>query len=209
MGKRRKFLQRLFMPVLAFTLVLTGVPSQGIQMAEAAEIEEVISDSSGRADTTERVFGNEGETDGTEAPERMDSSEGADRTEALERIERAEKADNTDTAGGTSSTDTESQPEQADKAALAAAIQKAEGMQEADYSAESWENLQEALAAAKETNSKADADQDDVDEAAENLEAAMEELVKVPDKPGSVKVKGQRYLEGRVRCDGVSGIPFL
>ena len=196
MGKRRKFLQRLFMPVLAFTLVLTGVPSQGIQMAEAAEIEEVISDSSGRADTTERVFGNEGETDGTEAPERMDSSEGADRTEALERIERAEKADNTDTAGGTSSTDTESQPEQADKAALAAAIQKAEGMQKADYSAESWENLQEALAAAKETNSKADADQDDVDEAAENLEAAMEELVKVPGKPGSVKVtwKGKKKV---------------
>ncbi len=200
MKKRSKLLRRLLVPVMAVTLALSGVPAQGVQMAEAAEIDEVMDTASGRADrlepeeeagragAAEQVFENVEEADGEDVPERMESAEEPDAEDALQGIERAEKADTTDTAGTTDGTDEEDEPEQADKAALAAAIQKAEGIQKADYSAESWENLQEALAEAKETYSETDADQYDVDAAVENLEAAMEELVKVPGKPGSVKV---------------------
>lgn len=214
MEKRRKLLRRLLAPALAFALVLSGVPSQRIQTAEAAEINGVMdgaadridkpergAEEAGRADAAEQIFGNAEEAEGTDAPERMESAEG---TDALERIERAENADNTDTAGGTGSTGTEGQTEQADKAALTAAIQKAEGMQEADYSAESWENLKEALAAAKEINSQEDADQYDVDDAVENLEAAMEELVKVPGTPGSVKVTWKGGKKVSVTWKGAS-----
>lgn len=81
MKKRSKLLRRLLVPVMAVTLALSGVPAQGVQMAEAAEIDKVMDTASGRADrlepeeagragAAEQVFENVEEVDGEDAPER-------------------------------------------------------------------------------------------------------------------------------------------
>lgn len=171
------------MPVLVLALVLTGVSFQGIQMLEAAEVDDVIDDNVDSIDKPERRYEEIEEIEEieeTEEPERI--LDKADEAEVLERIERAEKED------GTDKTEEPDATEKADKSALAAAISKAEAQKEADYSAESWESLQTALEEAKEVNDAADATQEEVDEARENLEAAISDLEKIPATPGSVKV---------------------
>ncbi|MBM7565792.1 S-layer homology domain-containing protein [Paenibacillus sacheonensis] len=70
----------------------------------------------------------------------------------------------------------EAAPATTDKAALSTAIQTANGLHEADYSAASWTALQDALAAANAANEDGDATQTDVDDAAAALQAAMNGL---------------------------------
>ena len=75
-------------------------------------------------------------------------------------------------------------PAGTDKAQLAAAIAAAEdeSLSAADYTAESWAGLQQALTAAKALNDDPDAEQDDVDDATDALNDALAALV--PDKAG-------------------------
>ena len=70
-----------------------------------------------------------------------------------------------------------------DTTALDAAIAEAEGLTEADYTAESWAALQTALEAAKETKQNANATQDDVDEATEALTDAIAALEEKGEEP--------------------------
>lgn len=66
-----------------------------------------------------------------------------------------------------------------DKTALAEAITSAEALSMDGYTAESWAAFQNALKAAKDVNDNADATQDEVDEACDNLVNAQKALVKV------------------------------
>ncbi|MBR6378188.1 MAG: FIVAR domain-containing protein, partial [Oscillospiraceae bacterium] len=80
---------------------------------------------------------------------------------------------------------TEPQP-QADKAALQAAIEDAEALNQADYTEESWAALAQALAEAKAVNDKTDATQEAVDAALEALNNAMEALEEKPQEPSRI-----------------------
>ncbi|MCD8365072.1 MAG: hypothetical protein LUC83_04530 [Clostridiales bacterium] len=70
-----------------------------------------------------------------------------------------------------------------DTTALAAAIKQANSLAEANYTSASWANLQAALAAANEAMTSGD--QDAIDEATKNLQAAIAALVKVVDDEDS------------------------
>ena len=69
---------------------------------------------------------------------------------------------------------------EADKAALSAAVITAEGLNENDYTVESWAVLTETLAQAKALIAKEDATQEEVDVAAAELNAAIAALVEKP-----------------------------
>ena len=68
-------------------------------------------------------------------------------------------------------------------------IAKVNGLKESDYTAETWNALQEALKAAVAVDAEHDATQEDVDSAAEALKAAIDALEPAtgedPDKPGT------------------------
>ena len=68
-------------------------------------------------------------------------------------------------------------PSEVDTTKLAAAIEKAEGLNESDYTKDSWKALQSALAEA-DTALKEKKDQDTVDKATEKLNKAISALVK-------------------------------
>lgn len=76
-----------------------------------------------------------------------------------------------------------------DKSELQNLIAKVSGLKESDYTAETWNALQEALKAAVAVDAEHDATQEDVDSAAEALKAAIEALEPAtgedPDKPGT------------------------
>lgn len=72
--------------------------------------------------------------------------------------------------------------DKADKSKLADVIAKAEALKEADYTADSWKLVAEALAAAKAVNADEKATQAQVDEAMNTLTNAMSALVKADDK---------------------------
>ncbi|MFR9147118.1 MAG: carbohydrate binding domain-containing protein [Mediterraneibacter sp.] len=76
-----------------------------------------------------------------------------------------------------------------DKSVLQNLIAKVNGLKESDYTAETWNALQEALKAAVAVDAEHDATQEDVDSAAEALKAAIEALEPAtgedPDKPGT------------------------
>ena len=67
-----------------------------------------------------------------------------------------------------------------DKAALNTEITEAEGLTEADYTAESWDVVEAALADAKKVKDDADTTQEEVDQATKKLEDAVADLVKKP-----------------------------
>ncbi len=67
-----------------------------------------------------------------------------------------------------------------DKTALNAAIQEAEGKKEADYTADSYSKLAEALKKAKDVAAKADATQGEVDSAKTELDDAIKGLQEKP-----------------------------
>ena len=69
-------------------------------------------------------------------------------------------------------------PSQVDKTALNAAIEEAKNLTEADYTAESWKPFADALKAAEDVLSKADATQDEVNAAVKALTDAKTALVK-------------------------------
>ncbi|REB08748.1 hyaluronoglucosaminidase [Sporosarcina sp. BI001-red] len=70
--------------------------------------------------------------------------------------------------------------EKVNKAALVTAIAEAEKNEQADYTAESWKGLSEALLKAKEVNKKTSATQSEVDQATTNLTTALGKLVVNP-----------------------------
>ena len=76
-----------------------------------------------------------------------------------------------------------------DKTELQNLIAQAGGLKESDYTAETWNALQEALKAAVAVDAEHDATQEDVDSAAEALKAAIDALEPAtgedPDKPGT------------------------
>ncbi len=79
-------------------------------------------------------------------------------------------------------------PTPVDKKALAEKIKKAESLNRADYTEETWNTLAAALEAAKTVNEDADATQDEVNAVAKNLQTAIDNLKKVevpptPDEP--------------------------
>lgn len=65
-----------------------------------------------------------------------------------------------------------------DKSKLNSKIEEVKALTQADYTSASWNTLSEALTKAKETVANEEADQDSVDEALSNLEAAIKGLVK-------------------------------
>ncbi|MCD8208127.1 MAG: FIVAR domain-containing protein, partial [Bacteroidales bacterium] len=67
--------------------------------------------------------------------------------------------------------------EAADKSALDAEIARAEALNEKDYTADSWSNMQDVLDAAKEVSADGNADQDDVDAMTIALADAIDALV--------------------------------
>lgn len=67
-------------------------------------------------------------------------------------------------------------PEIVDKTALGNAIEAAEALKEADYSAENWEMFSEALTKAKEVFQDEDVTQEEVDVALKNINRATEKL---------------------------------
>ena len=77
------------------------------------------------------------------------------------------------------------EPEVVDKEALNAAIAAAEALKESDYTADSWNAMQEQLAAAKEVAADTEATQDEVYAATEALNDAVNALVKA-EEPGTV-----------------------
>ena len=79
----------------------------------------------------------------------------------------------------------------ADRTALNAAIASAEEKVESVYTPDSWEALQEALAAAKQVAAKEEPSQEEVDEAAASLEAAINDLEEE-------KIKSYYYLTAKV-----------
>ena len=71
---------------------------------------------------------------------------------------------------------------EADTTALKAAVEKAEALKEADYTADSWKAMQLELQEAKELLAKEKPTQAEVDEATTHLNAAVEALVKADTK---------------------------
>jgi len=79
------------------------------------------------------------------------------------------------------------EPGKADKSALKKAIEDAESFKESDYTEDSWDAFQKALAAAKQVMEDDDATQAEVDEALADLNASVKALVK---KPGETPGEG-------------------
>jgi len=77
--------------------------------------------------------------------------------------------------------DFQEKPEAIDKTDLQVAIEEAEKPEEADYTEETWTNLQNALSEAKLINEKADVTQQEVDDALENLLQAIGDLQEKPE----------------------------
>ena len=71
---------------------------------------------------------------------------------------------------------------EADTTALKAAVEKAEALKEADYTADSWKTMQLELQEAKDLLAKEKPTQAEVDEATTHLNAAVEALVKADTK---------------------------
>ena len=92
-------------------------------------------------------------------------------------------------------------PSEVDTTKLAAAIEKAEGLKESDYTADSWKALQLALAEA-DTALKEKKDQDTVDKATEKLNKAISALVK---KDAGQKVNGTNGTTGTSGKSGKTG----
>ena len=95
--------------------------------------------------------------------------------------------------------ETPSEPETVSTTALEKAIKTAEGLKEADYTADSWKALQNALSAAKATlNEKKD--QTTVDAATENLNKAISALVKAASaeekKTPAIQTSDQKKTSG-------------
>ena len=65
-------------------------------------------------------------------------------------------------------------------------ISQAQGLNQADYTEESWNKLQAALKAAMELKSNANTTQSDIDAAATALQEAIDGLVKVDNQDGGV-----------------------
>ena len=65
-------------------------------------------------------------------------------------------------------------------------ISQAQGLNQADYTEESWNKLQAALKAAVELKDNANATQSDIDAAATALQEAIDGLVKVDNQDGGV-----------------------
>ena len=82
------------------------------------------------------------------------------------------------------------------RAGLDAALQKAAGLHEADYTADTWADLQKAVEAAGKLAD--DASQDDVDAAAKAVEDAIDAL-----KPSKVIVKGDLTGDGKIDVSDV------
>ena len=76
--------------------------------------------------------------------------------------------------------------DEADTTALKEAVQKAEGLNEADYTADSWSAMQMELGEAKDILAKENPTQAEVDEATQHLNAAIEALVKADEQPVTV-----------------------
>ena len=76
--------------------------------------------------------------------------------------------------------------DEADTTALKEAVQKAEGLNEADYTADSWSAMQMELGEAKDILAKENPTQAEVDEATQHLNAAIEALVKTGEQPVTV-----------------------
>lgn len=180
MKKRKKLLQRLFMPVFASALVLTGMPFQGVQTLNAAERDYPVEEQAEGEDQPDRVSEAVGTTEETDWIEKAVEPVTADGK--VEGEDGTDEADDNDGEGDEGGEETE----QADKTVLVKEIANAEKKNKADYSAAGWKKFAEALEAAKEINDKEDATQEEVDKAAENLQAAGNALVKVPGKPGAV-----------------------
>ena len=92
-------------------------------------------------------------------------------------------------------------PSEVDTTKLAAAIEKAEGLNESDYTKDSWKALQSALAEAN-TALKEKKDQDTVDKATEKLNKAISALVK---KDAGQKVNGTNGTTGTSGKSGKTG----
>ena len=92
-------------------------------------------------------------------------------------------------------------PSEVDTTKLAAAIEKAEGLNESDYTKDSWKALQSALAEA-DTALKEKKDQDTVDKATEKLNKAISALVK---KDAGQKVNGTNGTTGTSGKSGKTG----
>ena len=73
----------------------------------------------------------------------------------------------------------------ADKSALNALIEQAEALNEEEYTAESWNHMQGALDAAKAVYANEQADQEMVDQAAAQLQQAIDELERADDPASS------------------------
>ena len=92
-------------------------------------------------------------------------------------------------------------PSEVDTTKLAAAIEKAEGLNESDYTKDSWKALQSALAEA-DTALKEKKNQDTVDKATEKLNKAISALVK---KDAGQKVNGTNGITGTSGKSGKTG----
>lgn len=94
-----------------------------------------------------------------------------------------------------------------DKSALAAKIDEAEALDEDDYTADSWANLQEALVAAREVYNDEEATQDEVDAALAALVAAINalELVEEPVEPEEPEI----YVTIKVELQIGDIVPFV
>ncbi len=79
----------------------------------------------------------------------------------------------------------------ADKSELEAAIAKAEALNQNNYTAESWAELEKALAAGKETMADKDISQAKVNKAAEDIRKAIEGLKDINSVNATLLLKGQ------------------
>ena len=75
---------------------------------------------------------------------------------------------------------------EADTTALKAAVEKADALKEADYTADSWKSMQVELAEAKDLLAKEKPTQAEVDEATTHLTAAVDALVKADTSKAAV-----------------------
>ncbi len=94
----------------------------------------------------------------------------------------------------------------ADKSGLNAAIDRANERKEAEYTAESWTVMQEALAAVKKVAENADATQSEIDEATYQLSYALRKLVK---KTVNKDALLKKYNEAKaIKADGYTAESF-
>ena len=85
-----------------------------------------------------------------------------------------------------------------DKSALEAAIEKANGLTETEYTEESWTALKDVVAAAQNVYDKEDVQQSEIDETVKALEDAMNALEEVKDEvtPGEGNEPGDEVTPG-------------